>query len=103
MKVVLLLRGEEEIIGKVFLVALFSLHYLDQSQIIVLLCLMHCPILFDAGRIRRALLLFVLKMWLRVEGFKKKLKAWWQGLCFISSFSFVLTAKLKSMKDFFNS
>ena len=80
-----------------FLVALFSLLCLEQSQITVLFYLMQeelggGPLLFRFEN-----------MWLRVEGFKENLKALWQGLCFRGSFSFVLAAKLKAMKAFLNS
>ena len=37
-------------------------------------------------------------MWLKHEGFKEILKGWWQNLVFHGSFSFILVAKLKTLK-----
>ena len=37
-------------------------------------------------------------MWLKYEGFKEILKGWWQNLQFYSSFSFILSVKLKALK-----
>ena len=37
-------------------------------------------------------------MWLKVEGFKDLLKLWWEGDNFSGSSSFILTAKLKTLK-----
>ena len=38
-------------------------------------------------------------MWLKYEGFKEILKGWWQSLVFHGSYSFILAAKLKGLKD----
>ena len=59
----------------------------------------HCPILLDAGGIRKGPTPFRFEvMWLRVDGFKEFLKGWWQGLIFSGSSSFVLVEKLKALK-----
>ena len=64
----------------------------------------HSPILLDAGGIRTGPSPFRFEiMWLMVEGFKKMLKQWWQGLNFSGSFSFILAAKLKALKDILKS
>ena len=36
--------------------------------------------------------------WLKKEDFKDKVQAWWEGLSFSGSGSFVLAAKLKALK-----
>ncbi|KAJ9691475.1 hypothetical protein PVL29_013604 [Vitis rotundifolia] len=38
-------------------------------------------------------------MWLKEEGFKKKVQAWWEGLNFSGFASFVLAAKMKALKS----
>ena len=38
-------------------------------------------------------------MWLKYDGFKEILKGWWQNLQFHGSFSFIISAKLKALKD----
>ena len=38
-------------------------------------------------------------MWLKEEGFKEMLKDWWQGFNFSGSYSFILTEKLKALKN----
>ena len=38
-------------------------------------------------------------MWLKYEGSKEILKGWWQSLVFHGSYSFILAAKLKGLKD----
>ena len=61
----------------------------------------HCPILLDAGGIRKGPIPFRFEvMWLRVDGFKELLKGWWQGMIFSGSSSFVLAEKLKALKAF---
>ncbi|KAJ9703033.1 hypothetical protein PVL29_004689 [Vitis rotundifolia] len=37
-------------------------------------------------------------MWLKEEGFKDKLQAWWKGLSFSGSARFVLVVKLQALK-----
>ena len=59
----------------------------------------HFPILLDGGGVRRGPTPFHFEnMWLKEEGFKYLLKSWWQGFNFNSSYSFVLTKKLKALK-----
>ena len=59
----------------------------------------HCPILLDAGGIRKGSTPFRFEiMWLRVDGFKELLMGWWQGMIFNGSFCFVLAGKLKALK-----
>ena len=59
----------------------------------------HCPILLDAGGIRKVPIPFRFEvMWLRVEGFNELLKGWWQCMIFSGAFSFVLAEKLKALK-----
>ncbi|RVW76004.1 hypothetical protein CK203_052807 [Vitis vinifera] len=38
-------------------------------------------------------------MWLKEEGFKELLRGWWQGFNYSGSYSFVLSEKLKALKD----
>ena len=59
----------------------------------------HCPILLDEGDVRRDPEPFRFEnMWLKEEGFKDKLQAWWEGLNFNGFASFVLATKLKALK-----
>ena len=60
----------------------------------------HFPILFDCVGVRTGPASFRFElMWLKYEGFKDILKWWWQNLHFYGSFSFILSAKLKALKD----
>ena len=60
----------------------------------------HCTILLDRGGLRKGPTPFRFEnMRLKEEGFKDKLQAWWEGLSFSGSASFVLGAKLKALKS----
>ncbi|WJZ83279.1 hypothetical protein VitviT2T_002974 [Vitis vinifera] len=59
----------------------------------------HFPILLEGGGLRNGPSPFRFEnMWLKVEGFKDLLKAWWEGDNFNGAASFVLTEKLKVVK-----
>ena len=60
----------------------------------------HFPILLEGGGLRRGPSPFRFEnMWLKVEGFKELLKAWWEGDSFNGSASFILAEKLKVVKS----
>ena len=60
----------------------------------------HASLLMDCGGMRRGLTPFRFEnMWLKVEGFQDKLKGWWQGLSFQGSASYILSRKLKEIKN----
>ncbi|RVW34945.1 Transposon TX1 uncharacterized 149 kDa protein [Vitis vinifera] len=60
----------------------------------------HAPILLDGGGVRRGPIPFRFEnMWMKEEGFKDLLKGWWQGFNFNGSYSFVLSEKLKALKE----
>ena len=60
----------------------------------------HFPILLDGGGVRRGPIPFLFEiMWLKEEGFKEMLKDWWQGFNFSGSYSFIMTEKLKALKN----
>ena len=60
----------------------------------------HAPILLDNGRIRRGKTSFRFEnMWLKVEGFKDLVRNWWEGYSVQGSFNYILTAKLKALKQ----
>ncbi|RVX03362.1 hypothetical protein CK203_019838 [Vitis vinifera] len=60
----------------------------------------HSPILLDGGGVRRGPIPFRFEnMWLKEEGFKELLKGWWQGFNCSGSYSFVLSEKLKALKE----
>ncbi|RVW27734.1 hypothetical protein CK203_109966 [Vitis vinifera] len=59
----------------------------------------HFPILLEGGGLRNGPSPFRFEnMWLKVEGFKDLLKAWWEGDSFNGAASFVLAEKLKVVK-----
>ncbi|RVW89824.1 Transposon TX1 uncharacterized 149 kDa protein [Vitis vinifera] len=59
----------------------------------------HFPILLEGGGLRNGPSPFRFEnMWLKVEGFKDLLKAWWEGDNFNGAASFVLAEKLKVVK-----
>ena len=59
----------------------------------------HFPILLEGRDLRRGSSPFRFEnMWLKVEGFKDLLKAWWEGDNFNGSASFILAKKLKVVK-----
>ena len=60
----------------------------------------HCPLLVEAGEVGRGRCAFKFEnMWLKVEGFVKRVKHWWEGYNFMGSISFVLAKKLKPLKE----
>ena len=60
----------------------------------------HFPILLEGGELRRGPSPFKFEnMWLKVEGFKELLKAWWERDTFNGSTSFILAEKLKVVKS----
>ena len=60
----------------------------------------HFPIMLEGGGLRREPSPFRFKnMWLKVEGFKELLKAWWEGDSNNGSTSFILAKKLKVVKS----
>ena len=60
----------------------------------------HFPIMLDSEGVRTGPSPFRFElMWLKYEGFKEILKGWWQNLQFHGSFSFIISAKLKALKD----
>ena len=60
----------------------------------------HFPILLEGGGLRRGPSPFRFEhMWLKVEGFKELLKAWWERDSFNGSASFILAEKLKVVKS----
>ena len=60
----------------------------------------HCPLLVEAGAVGRGRCAFKFEnMWLKVEGFVKRVKHWWEGYNFMGSLSFVLAKKLKPLKE----
>ena len=59
----------------------------------------HFPILLEGGGLRNGPSPFRFEnMWLKVEGFKDLLKAWWEGENFNGTASFILAEKLKVVK-----
>ncbi|RVW43419.1 putative mitochondrial protein [Vitis vinifera] len=59
----------------------------------------HFPILLEGGGLRNGPSPFRFEnMWLKVEGFKDLLKAWWEGDNFNGAASYVLAEKLKVVK-----
>ena len=64
----------------------------------------HFPILLNSDGVRMGPSPFRFElMWLKYEGFKEILNGWWQNLHFYGSFSFILSAKLKALKGFWES
>ena len=60
----------------------------------------HCPLLVEAGAVGRGRCAFKFEnMWLKVEGFVKRVKHWWERYNFMGSISFVLAKKLKPLKE----
>ena len=60
----------------------------------------HFPIMLDSEGVRTGPSPFRFElMWLKYEGFKEILKGWWQNLQFHGSFSYIISAKLKALKD----
>ena len=60
----------------------------------------HFPIMLDSEGVRTGPSPFRFElMWLKYEGFKEILKGWWQNLQYHGSFSFIISAKLKALKD----
>lgn len=62
----------------------------------------HSPVLLDGdGRTYRGPSLFRFKnMWLKSEGFKEKVKGWWQNLEFRGLNNFILVEKMEALKPF---
>ena len=58
----------------------------------------HYPILLEGGSHQKGRTLFVLKMWLRVENYVDKVKAWWASYLFQGNPSFILAKKLNLKK-----
>ena len=59
----------------------------------------HFSILLDVGGINRGPAPFRCEiMWLKVVGFKKMVKNWWNSLNFNGTCSFILASKLKALK-----
>ena len=60
----------------------------------------HCLLLVEVGGVGRGRCAFKFEnMWLKVEGFVKRVKHWWEGYNFMGSLSFVLAKKLKPLKE----
>ena len=60
----------------------------------------HFLILLEGGGMKRGPSTFRFEnMWLGEEGFKNQMKTWWESLNFTRTFSFVLDAKLRALKD----
>ena len=60
----------------------------------------HFPILLEGGGMKRGPSPFRFEnMWLEEKGFKDQMKKWLGSLNFTRTFSFVLTAKLRALKD----
>ena len=60
----------------------------------------HCPLLVVAGSINKGHSAFKFEnMWLKEEGFVERVHQWWNGYCFVGSPSFILTRKLKTLKE----
>ncbi|RVW74115.1 Transposon TX1 uncharacterized 149 kDa protein [Vitis vinifera] len=61
----------------------------------------HFPILLEGGGLKRGPSPFKFEnMWLEEKGFMDQMKKWWGSLSFAGSFSFVLDAKLRALKEF---
>ena len=61
----------------------------------------HFLILLEGGGLKRDPSPFRFEnMWLEEKGFKDQMKKWWGSLSFTGTFSFVLDAKLRALKDF---
>ena len=59
----------------------------------------HFPILLEGGSHRKGRTPFHFKnMWLRVENFVDKVKAWWTSYLFQGNLSFILAKKLAALK-----
>ena len=64
----------------------------------------HFPLLLDSDGVRSGPTPFRFElMWLKFRGFRELLKGWWQNLKFHGSFSYILAAKLKSLKGILKS
>ncbi|KAJ9696951.1 hypothetical protein PVL29_008942 [Vitis rotundifolia] len=64
----------------------------------------HFPILLEGGGLKRGPSPFRFEnMWLEEKGFMDQMKRWWGSLSFTGSFSFVLDAKLRALKDILKS
>jgi len=60
----------------------------------------HFPILVEAGGILRGKIPFRFKnMWLKTDGFTDRVHSWWNQYSFSGTPSFVLTKKLKALKE----
>ena len=60
----------------------------------------HFLILLEGGGLKRGPSPFRFEnMWLEEKGFKNQMKKWWGSLTFTGTFSFVLDAKLRALKD----
>ena len=58
------------------------------------------PVLLEGGGLKGGSSLFKFEnMWLEEDGFKDKMKTWWESLNFIGTPSFILDAKLRALKD----
>ena len=69
------------------------------QQVLPRVLLDHCPLLLEAGVVRRGQSAFKFEnMWLKVKGFVDRVKQWWDGYSFVGSPSFILAQKLKALK-----
>ena len=60
----------------------------------------HFPILVEAGGILREKSPFSFEnMWLKTDGFKDRVRSWWNRYSFSSTPNFVLAKKLKALKE----
>ena len=76
-------------------------HFGNVSQMVLLRVISdHCPLLVEASGVGLGRCAFKFEnMWLKVEGFVKRVKQWWEGYSFMGSPSFVLAQKLKALKE----